>query len=149
MYSPGSKDLALAVSRDGANFSFVGERRSWIRPTREGTVGSRSLWLAPPGAVRVGDDDLFFVTRSNNAEGVSFSLDPASSTWQSEIAMGRLRRNGLVSLSAPYSRESEAAVLTTRPLVFAGRRLLLNLDASGGGSLVVQVVRVLSMALLQ
>ena len=72
MYLPGSKDLALAVSRDGANFSFVGERRSWLRPSREGSAGSRSLWLATPGAVRLGDDELFFVTRSNAAEGTSF-----------------------------------------------------------------------------
>ena len=138
-YYPGSKDLALAVSRDGANFSFVGGRRGWLRPTREGTAGSRSLWLATPGAVRVGDDDLFFVTRGNSAEGISFAIDPASSSWQSEIAMGRLRRNGLVSLSAAYSRESDAAVLVTRPLVFTGRRLFLNLDAGGGGSLVIEV----------
>ena len=30
------------------------------------------LWLATPGAVRLGDDELFFVTRSNAAEGTSF-----------------------------------------------------------------------------
>ena len=139
MYLPGSKDLALAVSRDGANFSFVGERRSWLRPSREGSAGSRSLWLATPGAVRLGDDELFFVTRSNAAEGTSFAIDPASSSWRSEIAMGRLRRNGLISLSVPYSRETDAALLVTKPLIFSGQRLYLNLDASGGDSLVVEV----------
>ena len=79
----------------------------------------------------MGDDDLFFITRSNNAEGVSFSLDPSSSNWKSEIAMGRLRRNGLVSLSAPYSRETDAmassSVLTTtrvtRALAWAAKML--------------------------
>ena len=140
-YLPGSKDLALAASRTGADFQFVGERRSWLSPTREGTAGSRNLWLATPGAVRVGDDDLFFVTRGNAGESISYAIDPAASTWKSEIAMGRLRRNGLVSVSAPYSRGADAAVLVTRPLVFAGRRLLLNLDAGGGGSVVVEMRR--------
>ena len=62
------------------------------------------MWLAAPGAVQVGDDELFFITRTNAAEGVSLSLDPTATGWESEIAVGRLRRHGLVSLDAPYSR---------------------------------------------
>ena len=34
---------------------------------------------------------------------------------------------------------ANAAMLTTKPFIFAGRRLLLNLDASGGGSLFIQL----------
>jgi hypothetical protein len=139
-YAPGTKDIVLATSRDGANFSFP-TKSAWLRPTRESSTGSRDIWLATPGAVRVGDDDLFFLTRSNVAEGLSYAIDPSAHEWRSEIVMGRMRRNGLLSLDAPYSRESEASTLTTHPLRFQGRRLLVNLDAGGGGSLYVEVFR--------
>ena len=89
--------------------------------------------------MQIGDEHLFFVTRSNSAEGVSYALDPQTSSWLSEIAISKLRHNGLVSLDAPYSSASDAALLQTRPLVFSGTRLLLNLDSSGGGSLSVEV----------
>jgi hypothetical protein len=97
------------------------------------------MWLAAPGAVRVGDDELFFVTRTNTAEGISLSLDPLATGWESEIAMGRLRKHGLVSLDAPYSTNTDAAVLTTKPLIFRGKELVLNLNSAGGGSLMVEV----------
>ena len=54
------------------------------------------------------------------------------------MGVGRLRLNGLMSLDAPYLSD---AVLTTKDFVFAGRRLLLNVNAAGGGSLVVEVHR--------
>jgi hypothetical protein len=55
--------------------------------------------------------------------------------------VGRLRLNGLVSLNAPYCRESEAAVLVTKPLKFTGQSLFLNLNSAGPGSVVVEVRR--------
>ena len=136
---PGTYDLALAFSRDGVTFEFLGDRRAWVGPGREGSVGSRRMWLAAPGAVQAGDDDLFFVTRTNAAEGTSLALDPLAIKWDSDIAIGRLRRHGLVSLDAPYSRWVEAATVTTKPLIFQGRRLVLNLNSAGGGALTVQL----------
>ena len=133
--------MALASSRDGAHFEYAGGRRSWVTAGREGGVGSRRMWLAGP-PVRVGDEDVYFVTRTNTAEGPSVSIDALSTSqgrgWESEVAVGRLRAQGLVSLDAPYVAQSEAAVLVTVPLVFTGSRLYLNLDSSGPGSLVVE-----------
>ena len=139
--APGSYDQALAFSRDGEHFEFVGARQGWIRPGREGSVGSRRQWLAAPGAVRVGDDELYFVTRSNVCEGPAVTIDPASDSWESDIAIGRTRVNGLVSLDAPYLREADAAVLVTKPLIFRGHKLFLNLDSAGPGSLAIEVRR--------
>ena len=136
----GTKDLVLAASRDGENFSFV-EHAPWLSPGLDGSVGSRQLWLAPPGPVRVGNEELYFVTRSNVDEYSGLSIDPKSphGEWEAEIAMGKLRVDGLVSLDAAYTSAEDAAVLMTKPFVFAGRRLLLNLDASGGGSLFIEL----------
>ena len=136
----GTKDIVLAASRDGENFTFV-EHVPWLRPGLDGSAGSRQLWLAPPGPLRVGDEELYFVTRSNVDEYSHLSIDPTSphGEWEAEVAMGKLRVDGLVSLDAGYTSVEDAATLTTKPFVFAGSRLLLNLDASGGGSLFIQL----------
>ena len=42
---PRTKDIALASSRDGENFTFLHKRRPWLAPGLEGSAGSRSLWL--------------------------------------------------------------------------------------------------------
>ena len=44
-----------------------------------------------------------------------------------------------MSLNAPYSRWQDAAILRTKPFIFQGSRMLVNLEASGGGSLTVQL----------
>jgi hypothetical protein len=138
--APGTKDIAMTVSRDGKNFEFLGGREPFLRPTMDGTVGSRDLWLAPPGPVRVGDEELYFVTRSNVAEGVLLAIDGSSHAWESEVTVGKMRVDGMVSMDAPYSRAQDAAVLRTRPLVFHGRRLELNVDANGGGSVLIELL---------
>lgn len=109
------------------------------------------------------------MTRANTAEGPKATIDPLSKNgWEGEIGVGkrrmllaivtyrvladrnrvvllhadsagRLRRHGLVSLNAPYSRWQDAAVLHTKPFIFKGTRMLINLEASGGGSLTVQL----------
>ena len=137
----GKYDIALGVSRDGDNFTLLNERTSWLRPTLSGSKGSRRLWLAPPGPVPVGDEQLYFVTRTNTGEYSRAPIDAQSpgGQWLSEIAVGRLRRDGLVSLDAGYTSMSEASVLRTKPFVFTGRRLLVNMDPGGGGSLTIVV----------
>ena len=76
---PRTKDLALAASRDGANFTFV-KRTPWLRPGLEGSAGSRSMWLVGPGPIRQGDEELYFVTRSNVDEGMVSRRLPLYST---------------------------------------------------------------------
>ena len=140
---PGTYDIALAVSRDGESFEFLAGRKPWLRPGMEGSVGSRRMSLASPGPVRVGDEELYFVAKTNVAElsrniHNGPTLDPLASQWQSEIGVGRLRLNGLVSLDAPYL---SAATLITKPFIFTGRRLLVNANAGGGGSLTLELYR--------
>ena len=84
---------------------------------------------------------MYCVYECHATEYSGLSIDPKSphGEWMAEIGVGRLRLNGLVSLDAPYTTPAGAAVLTTKPLVFKGNTLLMNLDAGGGGSLYVQV----------
>ena len=76
------------------------------------------MWLAPPGPIAVGNEELYFVTRSNTAEGVVFPLaDTAvNHSWQGAVMVGRLRRHGLVSLDAPFAAGAE---LVTKPFVLS------------------------------
>ena len=54
------------------------------------------------------------------------------------MALGRLRLNGAVSLDSDYGQPSN---VTTVPLLFSrdATRIVLNVDASGGGSVVVEL----------
>ena len=75
-------------SDDGEKFQYI-ERTPWIRPSMEGTPGSRRMWLANPGPISVGDEELYFVTRENTAEGPVATIDPqAKDGWIGEIAVG-------------------------------------------------------------
>jgi hypothetical protein len=65
-WQPATYDIPLAVSRDGFNFSYIGERQPFARPTRDGSVGVSRLWLAPP--VRLGDEELYYLSRGNMNE---------------------------------------------------------------------------------
>ena len=109
----------------------------------DGTAGSRTVWLAPPGPIRSqnGLTESFFVTRDNAAESVERILDVNSkSGWQSEVAIGQLRVDGLVSVDAAYVSESDAATLLTKPLLGFNGTLHLNVDAGAGGSVIVEVL---------
>ena len=140
----GSYDVALALSVDGGHFELLGERRPWAQPSRDGTAGSRRLWLASPGPIASGnqtDADLHvYFTRSNAAELGTGAIDPSLATpqWLSEIVVGSIRQDGLCAIEAPYGT---VAVLTTTALTFpGGTELIVNLDTGGGsGSLVVIV----------
>ena len=64
---------------------------------------------------------------------VANSTDGSPKVFRSEIALGRLRLDGAVSMNGPYGR---AGNLTTKPLLFRGKKLFLNCDASGGGAII-------------
>ena len=74
-----------AYSRDGTNFAFV-DRAPWLRPGLAGSSSSQQLWLAQPGPVRIGDEELYFVSRANTKE---------CKYTQQTILLSIERRNGL------------------------------------------------------
>ncbi len=120
---PGISDVQVAVSRDN---------RHWIRPTRQplivhGPVGSfdESRVDPAPGFVWIGEDHLALYIRN---EGFPADREP-SGGHPLGGAMSRvvMRRDRIVGIEAG----PEGGSICTRPLIFSGRRLLLNLEPTG------------------
>ena len=126
---PSTMDVQLATSRDGIHWYRTPKRKPFIRLGPKGTFWSSTIW--PDGnAIRVGDELWFYFA------GLDVS-HKEQSLIRSHGARGRavLRLDGFISADADYT----GGELTTRPLVFAGNRLQLNVDTSAGGICQVEI----------
>jgi hypothetical protein len=63
------------------------------------------------------------------------NYDVSRDKFTGTISRAKLRLDGFVSLDANYA----GGEFSTPPIVYSGRQLTLNLDASGGGSLRVEI----------
>ena len=131
---PSTFDVRLAVSRDGKNFARVGERRPFLSTGPNGRFDSRFAW-ALPNPVRMEDELwIYYVGSNRDHDGI---VDPdADGNELSGIGRAVLRLDGFVSADAGY----EGGELTTPLVTFAGDRLELNVDAGGGGSVIVELL---------
>ncbi|NWG12219.1 MAG: LamG domain-containing protein [Acidobacteria bacterium] len=118
----GPIEAQLSVSRDGIHW------KRFPRPAYVGTgthAGDRihQVYMAH-GMVRRGDEIWQYY----------FGEEAYHSSWKkgTKRAVYRVvqRLDGFVSADAPYDRE---AVVVTKPLVFRGDRLLLNIDTDAAG----------------
>lgn len=69
--------------------------------------------------VLVGNEELYFVTRANTAEGPKASIDPLSKNgWEGEIGVGKacLYHQGLIK--APFMLVRNPSLPVARPLSF-------------------------------
>ena len=71
-------------------------------------------------------------------------IDPdAHGQWRSGVGLARTRLDGFLSLDAPLLKDGEegwgGAELLTKPLVFAGKALQLNVDTGAAGSVLVEM----------
>ena len=130
---PGAIDARLAVSRDGLHFSRAGAGAPFLRLGPAGAFDSRMVW-ALPNPVPMGDE-IWFYYAAGNRDHEQF-LDPAASEPLGGIGRAVLRADGYQSLDADH-RGGEA---TTVPLRFSGSRLEVNLDTSGGGVAMVDIL---------
>ena len=83
-----------------------------------------------------------------NEDGqVTNTTDGSPKAFRSEVAVGIMRVDGLYSLDSPFGRTANA---TTRALVYAksATKLVLNVDASAGGAVWVELREPGSNALL-
>ena len=131
---PSTFDVRLAVSRNGKSFQRVGKRRPFLPGGPDGRFDSRFVW-AMPDPVRM-DDELwiYYVGMNRDHDGV---LDPAASgKLLSGISRAVLRLDGFVSADAGYN----GGTITTPTIRFQGQRLELNVQTSGGGSVLVEVL---------
>ena len=76
-------------------------------------------------------------THAHLADGeVANTTDGSPKRLRGEVALGRLRVDGTISIDGPYG---QAGNLTTKALVFSGEKLRLNVDAGGGGAVTVSI----------
>jgi len=118
----GPVETQVAVSRDGIH---------WKRYPRPTYVGVGTHGADPINQAYMGQG---MVRRGNEIWQYYFGEEAYHSSWKKNTkrAVYRVsqRLDGFVSADAPYERE---ATLKTKPLVFRGNRLLLNIDTDAAG----------------
>jgi hypothetical protein len=131
--APSTFDVQLAVSRDGVKFSRP-TRKPFMRLGPAGHFDSRFVW-AMPHPIRVGDE-LWIYYAGTNRDHDSIIDSKANGKWLSGISRATLRLDGFVSIEAGI----EQGHFITPPIRFSGKQLQLNVDAGGGGSVVVTIL---------
>jgi len=130
---PKMTDIKLGFSRDGFHWSRP-DRRAFIAATRRDGDWDRGYVHTTTGVCFVVGDKLYFPYTAYS--GVAPDGRRGMYTGAS-IGLAVLRRDGFASMDAG----PESGTLTTRPVVFQGSRLFVNVDtASEGGELRVEIL---------
>ena len=127
---PGTLDVQLVTSRDGIHFHRAPQRRPFMRLGPHKSWYSRMLWPAG-NVIRVGDELWIYFSGNDVAHNREQDLLVSNGAYGRAI----LRLDGFISADAAYT----GGELITKPLVFTGSRLQLNVDTSAGGSVRVEI----------
>ncbi|MEE3373196.1 MAG: hypothetical protein VX346_27930 [Planctomycetota bacterium] len=130
--------LQLAFSRDLKHWQRLGDRSTWIGPSRHGSGAYDMTQILPPSAPIVRGDELWFYYTGLKWRG-SFTYEgtfpngkmvriPGKDRDGGAICLAVLRRDGFISLDAGDS----PGTLDTRPFALTGSTLRLNVDAHDG-----------------
>jgi hypothetical protein len=117
-------DIELTASRDGTNWSRVGNREIFL------PLGGPESWErdytdpAHSGPILVGDELWIYYRGSRN-------LKAEKDDWEFACGLAKLRRDGFVSIDAA----DQTGSLITRPLTYSGRALHLNARVAPGGQI--------------
>jgi len=128
---PGTVGVQLATSRDGINWHRSPGRRPLIRHGPAGSWWSGQLWPAG-NQIRVGDQLWIYFVGIAAAHNLQQDVEPSNSDYGRAI----LRLDGFISADAAYT----GGELITRPMLFEGSRLQLNVDAGNGGLVQVEIL---------
>jgi hypothetical protein len=126
----GPLDIQLATSRDGKKWNRL-DRRPFIRLGEAGQFDCSYAYMASGFICRQDEIWLYYAVSDHTHGNYDVSRDKFTGT----ITRAKLRLDGFVSLDADYA----GGEFSTPPLVNSGRQLTLNVDASGGGSLRVEI----------
>ena len=100
---PGTYDVSLMASRDGLNFSYVDDRRPFVRTGRDGTTSSRRVRVLPSPVV-INDTVLLYMYLTNQAEMKSpsggFNVTDGR-LMESALGVVRMRRDGMRTTQPP------------------------------------------------
>ena len=130
--------LQLAFSRDLKEWHRLGDRSTWIGPSRRGSGAYDMTQILPPSAPLTRGDELWFYYTGLKWRG-SFTYQGTFPNGKmipvrgkdrdgGAICLAVLRRDGFISLDAGDS----PGVLETEEFVLPERQLYLNADAQDG-----------------
>ncbi len=123
----GLMEIQLAVSRDGITWERP-DRRPYVRIDPDGPR-SRMLYSALGMVIR--DRSIYqYATAYDQSHGLKRKNNPAG-----QVIWTQQRLDGFVSAEAAY----DGGQLITKPLVFSGTRLELNVDASASGDVRIEL----------
>lgn len=126
---PKITELSLAYSRDGFHWHRP-DRRAFIPATRDPSAWDRGYVQSVGGVCLIVDEALrFYYIGFQGSKDVPNEGSLQNGMYaHGSTGMAMLRRDGFASMGAG----DEGGELTTRPVVFRGRFLFVNLDASRG-----------------
>ena len=136
--------VELVHSRDGRSWERLAPTHDWIGLGEPGSWSANQIGV--PRIVDVGDDEtwVYFGGATSQhdqwyADDQEALHDPSARTRSDHryaLGIGRLRRNGFVSVGAGETREGMVA---TQPFMSDGDRLVINAACGPGGYLKVEV----------
>ncbi len=127
---PSTMDIRIAASRDLEHWRQPPDRDPFLRLGPDGSAAAGMIF-ATPHLVPVADELWIYYSGAG-----SDHRGQQGDRSRTGIFRAVLRRDGFFSADAGY----EGGTFTTPELVFAGRRLELNMDGSAGGWLQVEIV---------
>jgi hypothetical protein len=132
--APDTLDIHLFTSNDSTQWRRQGDHAPFIGLGIDGGFDSRSLY--PGVGYAVVDSEIWLYYSGFTCTHIE-SLDGKTPFTKhlGTITRATLRLDGFVSATAGHS----GAEIVTRPLVFSGDRLELNVDCSAGGHLNVEL----------
>jgi hypothetical protein len=137
-YLPSTMDVQLMTSRDGIHWNRAPGRKPFIRLGPEGSFWSKSIW--PSNVIRNGNELWIYFIGLDVAHSLDQDRrlkDVLDREKPHKGSHGRavIRLDGFISADATYT----GGELITKPLIFEGERLYLNVDTSAGGTVRVEM----------
>ena len=132
--APDTLDIHLFTSNNSIDWRRRGDHAPFLGLGVDGAFDSRSLYPGVGYAV-VGSEIWLYYSAYNCTHIESLDGKDPFSKYLGAITRATLRLDGFVSATAGHS----GADIVTKPLVFSGDHLELNVDCSAGGQLNVEL----------
>lgn len=127
--TPKATDLTIAFSRDGFHWHRP-DRRPFIAGTRKPGDWDRGYVQSVGGVCLIVGDELWFYYIGFQGDQTNLHPDWRKNGMYANGSTGlaKLRRDGFASMNAGAS----GGILTTRPVIFEGSHLFVNVDCPNG-----------------
>ncbi len=129
-HNDGPLEIQIATSRDGIHWNRL-DREPYVRLGRTGEPDSGMMYMLI-GMIHKADEIWMYYAGYDYTHGC---YDLSSMKYTGAIFRVVQRLDGFVSIDAGY----KGGEFTTKPLLFKGRRLLLNVDTSATGGVRVEI----------